>query len=183
LQNKIDSNERCAAHCSHQRACVGYAYIKDGLMCYLFWSEVSDDDGKPTCPTGWKKSSASYTTPKSSKDLVSYTGYGDEWKGVVCYGKTSENCGEGFAYHSGTMVNDNAPAKSPQECQQQCASLSTCKFWDLGEGFCRLRSEVGLKGLQAHLGYAYGSKNCLFEATALAPATAGAGNGTSTGNN
>ena len=60
------------------------------------------------------------------------------------------------------MVNDNAPAKSPQECQQQCASISTCEYWDLGVGICRLRSEAGPKGLQAHTGYAYGSKNCLF---------------------
>ena len=64
------------------------------------------------------------------------------------------------------MVNDNAPASSPQECQQQCASLSTCEYWDISYLFasyfvCRLRSNAGPTGLQAGL-YAYGSKNCLF---------------------
>ena len=73
-----------------------------------------------------------------------------------------EYCGKDFAFHSGTMVNNNAPATTPEECQQQCVSLSTCEYWDLGEGFCRLRSNAGAKGLEAHLGYAYGRKNCRF---------------------
>ena len=79
-----------------------------------------------------------------------------------------EHCGDGFAYHSGTMVNDNAPANSPKECQQQCVSLSTCEYWDFGEGYCRLRSNAGPKGLQASPGYAYGSKYCLFSKSVYA---------------
>jgi len=95
-----------------------------------------------------------------------------------------EYCGKDFAFHSGTMVNNNAPATTPEECQQQCVSLSTCEYWDLGEGFCRLRSNAGAKGLEAHLGYAYGRKNCRFEGVpALAPAPSGTGNATSTENN
>ena len=60
------------------------------------------------------------------------------------------------------MVNDNAPANSSQECQQQCVSLSTCEYWDFGDNSCRLRSNVGVDGLVPYLGYAYGIKNCSF---------------------
>jgi len=74
----------------------------------------------------------------------------------------SDYCGEGAAYHTGTMVNDNAPARNPQQCHKQCVSLSTCKFWDFGESTCRLRSNAGPKGLKEDRGFAYGSRNCLF---------------------
>ena len=75
-----------------------------------------------------------------------------------------EYCGESFAFHSGTMVNDDAPANTPQECQQQCVSLSTCEYWDFEKGanICRLRSDAGQEGLEVHVGYAYGRKDCRF---------------------
>ena len=58
------------------------------------------------------------------------------------------------------MVNDNAPAITAKECQAQCAALSTCNFWDFGEGFCRLRSDKGPEGKIEHWGYSFGTKNC-----------------------
>ena len=66
------------------------------------------------------------------------------------------------------MVNNNAPANNPQECQQQCASLSTCNYWDFGDNYCRLRSNAGnagVNGLYPYPGYAYGRKNCFFGMT------------------
>ena len=79
----------------------------------------------------------------------------------IYYNFVTEHCGSNYAYHSGDMVNDNAQANTKTECQDQCARLSSCKFWDLGEGFCRLRSNSGT-GKEPHSGYFYGSKNCIF---------------------
>ena len=41
------------------------------------------------------------------------------------------------------MVNDDAPAKDRFECLNQCNIEPDCLFWDLGGGFCRLRSNDG----------------------------------------
>ena len=79
--------------------------------------------------------------------------------------KFTELCGKGFAYHSGDMVNDNAPAKTAEKCQVQCAATPSCKFWDFGEEFCRLRSNIGPRGKVAHSGYSFGAKYCKFGKT------------------
>ena len=74
-----------------------------------------------------------------------------------------DHCGTGFAYHYGTMVDHNAPAKTAKMCRQECEYLLSCKFWDFGEGFCRLRSDSGPKGKIADpFGYHFGTKNCIF---------------------
>ena len=70
-------------------------------------------------------------------------------------------CAMGYAYHSGKMINDDAPAKNPQECLNQCKLVSGCKFWDFGDGFCRLRSNHG-NGAEVGVGYTFGSDSCFF---------------------
>ena len=59
------------------------------------------------------------------------------------------------------MLNDNAPANNPQECLSECKSWVGCKFWDFGDGFCRLRSSDG-NGAEVAVGYVFGSGNCFF---------------------
>ena len=75
--------------------------------------------------------------------------------------KGEETCKFGYAYHSGKMVNDNAPAKNADECLQQCNVLPDCKFWDFGGNCCRLRSNKG-SGPQIAKSYTYGPKFCNF---------------------
>lgn len=70
-------------------------------------------------------------------------------------------CGNDYAYHSGKMLNDNAPANNPQECLSECKAWVGCKFWDYGEGFCRLRSNDG-NGAEVAVGYVFGPGNCFF---------------------
>jgi len=73
-------------------------------------------------------------------------------------------CGEDFAYHSGTMINDNAEANSPQTCSEACETTDNCAYWDYENSaeICRLRSDAG-SGKQTASGYSYGQKNCIFE--------------------
>ena len=59
------------------------------------------------------------------------------------------------------MLNDNAPARNPQDCLSKCKSWMGCKFWDFGDGFCRLRSNDG-NGAEVAAGYTFGSNNCFF---------------------
>ena len=67
----------------------------------------------------------------------------------------------GYAYHSGKIINDDAPAKNSQECLNQCKLEEGCKFWDFGDGFCRLRSNHG-NGAEVGEGYTFGSDSCFF---------------------
>ena len=62
------------------------------------------------------------------------------------------------------MVNNNAPANSPETCLNQCNSLPSCAYWDYGNRVCRLRSNAG-NGKQAASGFSYGQKNCIFGKT------------------
>ena len=81
-------------------------------------------------------------------------------------------CGTGFAYHDGTMIDDDATAYSPLECRQKCALNPACEFWDYGSSnpnwakTCRLRSDEG-SGPEASDGYSYGTWNCIFEGTII----------------
>ena len=59
------------------------------------------------------------------------------------------------------MLNDNAPANNPQECLSECKSWVGCKYWDFGDGFCRLRSSNG-NGAEVAVGYVFGSGSCFF---------------------
>ena len=70
-------------------------------------------------------------------------------------------CGSFCAYHSGKMENNNAPATTARQCLTQCNILSTCQFWDFGNGFCRLRSEQGSNGREPDGKSSCGQKDCL----------------------
>jgi len=72
-------------------------------------------------------------------------------------------CGEDFAYHSGTMINDDAEANSPLACKVVCMITEGCAYWDYEHSskICRLRSNAG-SGKQTASGYSYGQKNCIF---------------------
>ena len=60
-----------------------------------------------------------------------------------------EECGIGKAYYSGTMIeaydikDAKHPVTHPYVCLQKCNSDVSCKFWDYGEGYCRLSSDSG----------------------------------------
>ena len=75
-------------------------------------------------------------------------------------------CGSGKAYHSGSMFKDySTPSLSnANQCLDKCNSDNACKFWDYGDGWCRLRSNSG-DGEQLANGYSFGSKNCKFESS------------------
>ena len=73
--------------------------------------------------------------------------------------KETETCKFGYAYHSGKMVNDNAPAKTAAECLDQCNILPACEFWDFGNNYCRLRSNDG-NGLEDAEMFTSGIKYC-----------------------
>ena len=58
--------------------------------------------------------------------------------------------------------------KHPYECLQKCNSDDTCKFWDYGEGYCRLSSNSGngpksVPTDAAGDDYIYGAKKCRFK--------------------
>ena len=77
---------------------------------------------------------------------------------LFCAGTSCLNGGK--AYHSGTIVNDNAGGSSAAECQQKCAADTACNFWDWdGSTYCRLRSNQG-DGPVAASGYSAGPKIC-----------------------
>ena len=88
--------------------------------------------------------------------LLSYIG-----DSIIIYIITFLVCGTAYAYHSGKMLNDNAPARNPQDCLSKCKTWMGCKFWDFGDGFCRLRSNDG-NGAEVAAGYTFGSNNCFF---------------------
>ena len=62
------------------------------------------------------------------------------------------------------MINDNAPAKEKLQCFNECNKVQECLFWDLGSGFCRLRSNEGTGPEETHGGawgpYYGGPKYC-----------------------
>ena len=72
-------------------------------------------------------------------------------------------CGNGKAYHSGLKIKELHSDKvdHPYECLRKCNSEESCKFWDYGQGWCRLRSTSG-EGPQDDSRYSYGTKNCKF---------------------
>ena len=74
----------------------------------------------------------------------------------------------GYAYHSGTILNGNAPASNPEDCLHQCNTTPDCKFWDFqmtwSGGICRLHSKEG-NGPQEAKSYYGGPKYCSFTGT------------------
>jgi len=75
----------------------------------------------------------------------------------------SDECQEGIAYHSGPMVNGNAPADNANECTNQCSLEADCHYWDFAaDGHCRLRSHRGEAGAQADSSSVAGAKGCSF---------------------
>ena len=75
-------------------------------------------------------------------------------------------CGSEKAYHSGSMFKDYSSPEvtDASQCLDKCNSDSSCKFWDYGEGWCRLRSDSG-QGEEKANGYSFGAKNCIFESS------------------
>merc|ERR550539_888 len=77
------------------------------------------------------------------------------------------DCSVGTAYHSGTMIIDNARANTAEKCLEQCNNLKECQFWDLAPekegGFCRLRKGKGRSGEEVAVGYISGARNCNLE--------------------
>ena len=71
-------------------------------------------------------------------------------------------CNEGQAYHSGALLTDSPNVVDEKECLEKCNSADSCKFWDFGEGWCRIRTDAG-NGPQVDNGYTSGPKNCIFE--------------------
>ena len=64
------------------------------------------------------------------------------------------------------MENNNAPATTARQCLTQCNILSTCQFWDFGNGYCRLRSNEG-QGPEVAKWYLGGAKHCTSTGTCI----------------
>ena len=62
------------------------------------------------------------------------------------------------------MFKDYSTVADANECLQKCNSDNACKFWDFGEGWCRLRSTSG-NGPQSASKYSSGPKNCIIDST------------------
>ena len=73
-----------------------------------------------------------------------------------------EKCDQGKAYHSGALFSDYTNVVDETECLEKCNSVDSCKFWDFGEGWCRLRTDSG-NGPQSDSRYTSGPKNCILE--------------------
>ena len=72
----------------------------------------------------------------------------------------------GYAFHSGEMVNGNAPADTTAECLNQCNNEPECKFWEFGDDYCRLRSNDG-NGAEVAESYVSGPKFCFLKGRIL----------------
>ena len=66
----------------------------------------------------------------------------------------------GQAYHSGELFEDDSNVRDEKECWEKCNSADQCKFWDFGEGCCRLRANSG-NGPEVDHKYTSGQKNCI----------------------
>ena len=73
-----------------------------------------------------------------------------------------EGCKEGQAYHSGELFEDYSNVRDEKECLEKCNSADRCRFWDFGEGWCRLRTNSG-NGPQVDRKYVSGQKNCILK--------------------
>ena len=60
------------------------------------------------------------------------------------------------------MLTDYSTVLDQKECSEKCNSEYSCKFWDFGEGWCRLRTNSG-NGPQSDTKYSSGAKHCTFE--------------------
>ena len=70
-------------------------------------------------------------------------------------------CNKGQAYHSGELFEDYSTVVNAEQCLDKCNSAAACKFWDFGEGWCRLRTNSG-NGPQVDNRYTSGPKYCIF---------------------
>merc|ERR1719511_149222 len=133
-------------------------------------STSGSTDSPSTSDAGSSSSTDSSTGSSSSSDFS--TGNSTDSSTLSTYLPSTSNynttagsgpvsCGTGFAYHDGTMIDDDATAYSPLECRQKCYLNSNCQFWDYGSSnpnwakTCRLRSDEG-SGPEASDGYSYG---------------------------
>lgn len=71
------------------------------------------------------------------------------------------SCLNEAAFHSGHMVNGNAPASNADECSRQCLLQADCLYWDYGQRYCRLRDGSGSQGSIHSPGYISGERGCL----------------------
>jgi len=95
------------------------------------------------CPTGWRQRNRGST----------------DFSGSNC---CHPMCVKNLAYHNAYAFNDDAGGDTPEKCREKCQLYGRCNFWDLGEGYCRLRVD-DKGGLQsAKKGYNAGHKNCIF---------------------
>lgn len=74
----------------------------------------------------------------------------------------AEECQQGIGYHSGPMIDGNAPASNAEQCNNQCSARAGCEFWDWSGDHCRLRSEAGGSGAQADSSSVGGALGCTF---------------------
>ena len=70
-------------------------------------------------------------------------------------------CEHGQAYHSGALLSDYTNVVDEKQCLEKCNAADSCRFWDFGVGWCRLRTNSG-DGPQLDNKYSSGPKNCLF---------------------
>ena len=75
----------------------------------------------------------------------------------------ANECLQGVAYHSGGMVDDNAPAANEEECNNQCTLRSECLYWDWSGNHCRLRDGMGEAGMQSDAGSVGGQRGCVLQ--------------------
>ena len=60
------------------------------------------------------------------------------------------------------MLSDYTNIVDETECLEKCNLADSCKFWDFGEGWCRLRTNSG-NGPKMDSRYTSGPKNCILE--------------------
>ena len=59
-------------------------------------------------------------------------------------------------------MNNDANANTAEDCLEECNSNPQCKYWDIVNDVCRLRSDEGSGGLVQQIGSSYGQKYCIF---------------------
>ena len=79
----------------------------------------------------------------------------------ICIVLFRDTCLIDYAFHSGSMVNGDAPASTQEECQIECQKDPNCEYWDfdISVSICRLRDAFG-NGPEYDLNHVSGAKNC-----------------------
>jgi len=152
------SNEGCyCARGDGESGCLNDGSTNEIMCGFQRWFSWKDTPMYSYSLDGACSENQCCTGPNSSDYVVEESN-----KGTLCSAVVF--CGEDFAYHSGTLINDNAEANSPQTCSEACETTDNCAYWDYENSaeICRLRSDAG-SGKQTASGYSYGQKNCFFE--------------------